>query len=115
MGKPPMNTGLSAETRDVIETVHAAIALPYAATTGHERTRAEILGHRLLATKVALESLLDRDSAAELPGILQHLRDTLAEHPATGYVTYDQAVARMAAGATWAEAIRLDYDDEAGR
>jgi hypothetical protein len=108
-----MNTGLSAETRDVIETVHAAIAIPYAATTAHERTRAEILGHRLLATTVALQSILDRDNTDELPGILQHLRDRLAEHPATGYVTWEQATARTEAGASWADAVRLDYEEDA--
>lgn len=112
MGKSS-TAALAAETRDVIEAVHAAISIPFAATTAHERTRAEILDHRLLATVLTLESLLDRDNADELPGILQHLRDRLAKHPATGYVTYDQAVARMAAGASWADAVRLDYEEGA--
>lgn len=108
----PVTNGLQAETRAVLEAIHEAIAIPYAATTAHERTRAEILNERLMHTVVCLESLLRRDNAAELPGTLEYLREMLAKHPANGYVTTDQARRRCEAGASWMDAVRLDYQDE---
>jgi hypothetical protein len=107
-----VTTGLQAETRAVIEAIHEAIAIPYAAATAHERTRAQILNERLMHTVVCLESLLRRDNAAELPRTLEYLREMLAKHPATGYVTWEQATARTEAGASWTDAVSLDYQDE---
>ncbi|GAA3215645.1 hypothetical protein GCM10010468_37220 [Actinocorallia longicatena] len=37
---------------------------------------------------------------------LEYFRSKLAEHPAEGYVTSEQARARVAEGATWMEAVR---------
>lgn len=105
--------GLSAETRAVIEAIHEAVAIPYAATVAHERTRAEILSNRLMHTVVCLESLLRRDNSDELAGTLGYLREMLAKHPATGYVTTDQAHARLDSGASWMDAVRLDYEEDA--
>lgn len=105
-------TALTSDTRAVLEAIHEAIAIPYGATTAHERTRAEILSERLMHTVVCLESLLRRDNAAELPGTLEYLREMLAKHPAAGYVTTDQARRRVDAGATWMEAVSFDYQDE---
>lgn len=115
MGNRPTNVGLSAETRDVIEAVHDALAIPHAATVAHERTRAAIMKHRVMHAVITLESLLARDNATELPGQLEYLREQLAKHPAEGYVTWEQARQRTAAGASWADAVSLDYQDPAGQ
>jgi hypothetical protein len=97
--------GLSAETRAVLD----AIDIPYAATTGHEETRRRILDDRLMNMVAYLRGIADRDDARDLTPDLGMPRERLDENPAAGYVTHDQAAARTAAGASWTDAIRLDY------
>ncbi|GAA4323267.1 hypothetical protein ACFQY7_00075 [Actinomadura luteofluorescens] len=99
-------TALNPETRAVIDAVLEALAIPYAATVGHEETRAKILAERLSLTVVVLETLTKRDVG--LAWSLEYLRERLADYPPTGYVTYDQAAEHLAAGASWMEAVRLD-------
>lgn len=104
-------TTLNDETRSVIDAVLEAIDIPYAATVGHDETRARILGQRIMALKVAFKLIADtgdRD-ADQLGRRLADLRESLADHPAEGYVTDQQAHERCEAGATWTEAVRLDY------
>ncbi|MFG1856795.1 hypothetical protein ACGFJT_33515 [Actinomadura geliboluensis] len=99
-------TALNPQTRAVIGAVLEALAIPFAATVGHEETRAKILDHRLSWTLSVLKNLAESD--ADLEWSLEYLRTCLAEHPPTGYVTYDQAHERLAAGASWMDAVRLD-------
>ena len=114
MGDVP-TTGLQAETRAVIEAVLEALDIPYAATDEHETARDVILRERLTQTVLSLDHIANRDRAEDIPRDLEYLRKRLAEHPVTGYVSSQQAADRLAAGATWLEAVRLDQDAEAGR
>jgi hypothetical protein len=113
MGTDLPMPGLQAETLSVIETVLEALAIPHAATTGHDETRARILDERLRVTVTTLQGVIAQ--GGDLAWSLDFLREQLAEHPPTGYVTAQQATERLAAGATWTEAVRLDQDAEAGR
>lgn len=114
-------TTLSAETRAVIDAVLEAIDIPYAASIGHEETRARIMGERIMQLKVSLRMLAeasdrgDRFIGETLTEGLAYLREQLAEHPAEGYVTAEQAHERCEAGATWTDAVRLDYATPAGK
>ncbi|TDB83571.1 hypothetical protein E1264_27950 [Actinomadura sp. KC216] len=101
---------LNEETRAVIDAVLEALAIPHAATVGHEETRAKILDERLSLTVVVLENVAMR--GFDLAWSLECLRERLAEHPPTGYVTHDQAKERTAAGASWVEAVRRDGDGD---
>jgi len=118
--------GLSAETvkhlspdaRELLATVLEALDIPTAASKDNGEIREEILAERLLYTVVALRSLAEgkyADTAAPVTECMGWLRKHLAEHPPTGYVTYEQAQARMRAGASWSDAVSLDYDGEAGK
>lgn len=107
--EPTHPTGLSAETRAVIGVVLEALDIPYAATVAHEKTRTRILADRVMSTVVVLRGMVTRERPADLPGDLEYLREQLAAYPAEGYVTDEQARARCDAGATWPEAVALDY------
>jgi hypothetical protein len=99
---------LNDQARAIVEAVLEAIDIPYAATTGHEVTREAILRHRLMHTMVCLRGILDRADApypADLEASLAYLREKNAEHPATGYVTYEQAQARLKDGMDWMMAV----------
>lgn len=106
---------LSAETRAVIDAVLEALDIPYAATVAHDETRARIMDERIMRLKVSMEHLAeaadrgDRFMDEKFTENLAYLRERLAEHPAEGYVTAAQARERCDAGATWSEAVRLDY------
>lgn len=108
-------TALNPETRAVIDTVLEAIDIPYAATVGHEETRARILGERIMQLKVSLRLIAEADDRRDrfmdekFTDGLAYLRKCLAEHPPTGYVTAQQARDRTAAGASWPEAVSLNY------
>ncbi|MFG2016510.1 hypothetical protein [Actinomadura geliboluensis] len=108
--EPTHPTGLSAETRAVVAVVLEALDIPYAATVAHAETRTRILGERVLHLVVILRGMLQRDRAGDVSGDLEYLREKLAENPAAGYVTDEQARARCDAGAGWMDAVRLDYD-----
>jgi hypothetical protein len=110
-----MTAPMSAETRAVVDAVIEALAIPYAATEGHERTRQAILGHRARHLLVCMHRLADDGRPLEPAWHLDYLREMLAGHPPAGYVTVEQARERCAAGATWMQAVSLDYDQEAGR
>lgn len=105
-------SALSGETRDLLAVVLEAIDIPYAATAGHEETRARILDGRIMQLKVSLQRIAeaadrgDRYVDETLTEGLAYLREQLAAHPAEGYVTDRQARERCEAGATWTEAVR---------
>jgi hypothetical protein len=75
--------------------VREAIDIPHAATTGDEKIRAAILQMRTMHAAICLEALTgkhaDRDVAAEVA----YLRQRLAQDPADGYKTWDQALAEL--------------------
>jgi ribosomal protein S16 len=94
---------VNAETTAVMKAVLEALDVPYAATVGEDLKRADILEKRLMYTVVVLRDLVKRNG--DLEWLLGYLRDCLAEHPATGYITGEEAHARLEAGATWTEAV----------
>ncbi|GAA1819287.1 hypothetical protein [Actinomadura chokoriensis] len=118
--EPTDRNGLSAETRAIIDVVLETLDIPYAATVGHEETRGRILDERIMQMKVSLQHLAeaadrgDQYMDEKFADGLTYLRERLAEMPPTGYVTADQARARCDAGATWTEAVSLDYDGPDG-
>jgi hypothetical protein len=82
-----------------------ALDIPHAATMGDEEVRDAILMMRVMHAVVFLQGVA-RDRAAGLPPeySLNWLRDKLAEHPAVGYRTWDEAVAERHARETGQEA-----------
>lgn len=100
---------LNPETRAVIETVLEALDIPFTATVGHDAVRQPILSHRLLHTMVCLRSLLDRADSPHaqtaLDSSLADLREQVADHPAEGYVTYEQAQQALGEGMDWMQAV----------
>lgn len=114
-------SALNEQTRAVIDAVLEALDIPYAATTGGDETRARIMGDRVMQLKVSLRRLAeaadggDRHMDEQFAEGLAYLRKCLAEMPAAGYVTDRQARERCEAGATWTEAVRLDYAAPVGK
>lgn len=108
-------TALNDETRAVVDVVLEALDIPHAATVGHDETRTEVLIHRIMHLQVCMESLADGDNDGWLDARLTYLRERLAAHPPVGYVTSKQARERTEAGASWPDAVSLDYGKEAGR
>ena len=86
----------AAEARDALEAVREALAIPHAATVGDEEIRAAIIEQRTGHAVVMLEAILDgTHPAPDVPWSVAYLRDRLAEHPAQGYKTWDEAVAEL--------------------
>ncbi len=95
-----MSAELNATTaRDALEAVWEALSIPYAATVGEEVKRHEILNHRVMHAVVCLEALLGKNGhITPYPEMsIAYLREKLAEHPAEGYRTWDEAVAELKA------------------
>ncbi|MEU7048043.1 MULTISPECIES: hypothetical protein [Streptomyces] len=83
-----------------------ALDIPHPATYGGQEAYDRVLGERAMHAKIALRSALE-DHVLGLDWNTQYLRERLAEHPPTGYVTCDQAHAALGAGKTWSEAVAL--------
>lgn len=99
---------MNGETRAVIEAMLAALDIPSAATVGFERTRQEILMHRVMHTVVSLQfMLMDANGTGPLDPMRQlvYLRERLAEHPPVGYITWQQALERRRQGADYMESV----------
>lgn len=84
--------------REAMEAVLEALDIPYAATVGDEAIRSPILHNRVMHAVIFLQSVLRED----VPGYLAerglpYFREKLAENPATGYRTWDEAVAELRA------------------
>jgi hypothetical protein len=93
--------------RGLLAAILEAIDLPHPATTGGTEVHDRLLAARAVHARIALRNLLD-----DVPGLgpawtAKYLRERLAEHPVTGYVTADQAQAALDAGKTWTEAVTL--------
>ena len=87
-----------AEARDALQAVREALDIPHAATVGDEEIRAKIMDRRVMHAVTFLRGVL----ALEPPPLdigwhVAYLRERLAEHPATGYRTWDEAAAEAAA------------------
>jgi len=102
---------LAALYRDALTAIREALDIPYAATVGWDQARAAVLDERLTDTVVMLDGVLDADPTETIGGTsliahrVAYLRERLAAHPPTGYITHDEAHAALAHGATWAEAV----------
>jgi hypothetical protein len=86
------------ELLDVLTAVREALGIPYAATVGDDEIRAKILEERLGRTMVMINSIFERiedGRDSDISWSLAYLRDRLAEHPATGYKTWDERMAEL--------------------
>ena len=79
--------------RDALEVVREALDIPHAATAGDGETRDRILAERLLHAVIMLRGVLDE--GGDIAWHVGYLRDRLAEHPATGYKTWDERKAEL--------------------
>jgi hypothetical protein len=80
-----------------LRAVLGALAIPHPATVGDGEVHDKILAERVMHTTVFLQSFLD-GGASERGWHLDYFRQKVAEHPATGYRTWDEAVAEHRAG-----------------
>lgn len=89
------DTSAPGELLDALAVVREALDIPYAATVGDDETRAKILDQRLGYAVAMLQGILDRDPIADIPWSVAYLREKLAEHPATGYKTWQERLAEL--------------------
>jgi ADP-ribose pyrophosphatase len=81
-----------------LRAVHEALDIPHAATVGDGEVRDKILAERMLDAVVFLSDILtDGRHPLGAEWALGYFREKLAEHPAEGYHTWNQAVAELAA------------------
>ena len=104
---------LAEPVRDLLAAVLAALDIPAPATVGDTEAHDRVLNDRAMHAKIAIRSALNDKPLMPIEWTTQYLRERLAEHPPTGYVTSDQAHAALAAGKTWSEAVTLS--EGAGR
>ena len=101
---------LTEPVRDLLAAVLEAIDLPHPATIGGSEAHDRLLADRVVYARLALRSALGDDALGPDMGPAwdaKYLRERLAKHPITGYVTVDQAQAALDAGQTWSEAVSL--------
>lgn len=100
--------------RDLLAAVLEAIDLPHPATTGGSEAHDRLMAARVVHARIALRTVLLDDDVINLgpAWTAQYLRERLAEHPVTGYVTVDQAHAALDAGKTWSEAVTLPTGED---
>jgi hypothetical protein len=96
---------------EFLTAVADALDIPHPATAGGSEVYDRILGERAMHAKIALRSALE-DHSLGLGWNTQYLRDRLAEHPPTGYVTCAEAHAALAAGKSWSEAVALPTGED---
>jgi hypothetical protein len=97
---------------EFLTAVAEALDIPHPATTGGQEAHDRILVERVMHAKIGLRSALESCSLG-LEWNTQYLRERLAEHPPTGYVTVEQARAGLAEGKTWSQAVALpDGEDQ---
>lgn len=102
------------EMLDMLRAIREALDIPHAATIRHDETRTRILDQRAMFVTAALGPFLDHDPVSAST-MIRYLRERLAQHPPTGYVTYDQAQAALAEGKTWTEAVTLPETEGTGQ
>ncbi|MDG9717425.1 hypothetical protein [Streptomyces sp. DH24] len=96
---------LSEPVRDLLTAVLEAIDLQHPATTGGAAAHDRLLATRAVHARITLRNVLDAGPDMGPAWYARYLRERLAEHPVTGYVTVDQANAALAEGKTWSEAV----------
>jgi hypothetical protein len=85
--------GLTLDTaRAALEAVYEALNIPHPATVGDAEKRAEILATRVMHATVLLRGITE-GTTIDLARSVEYLRERLAECPAEGYRTWDEAVA----------------------
>ena len=82
--------------RDALAAVLEAIGIPYPATVGDGEVHGKVLAARVMHVRTFLGTVL-RDQPADMAWSVAYLRERLAEHPADGYRTWDEAVAELRA------------------
>lgn len=107
-----MTANLPDDVRDLIAAVLEAIDLPHPATTGGSDVHDRLLATRVVHARIALRNFLDDGPDLGPAWTANYLRERLAEHPVTGYVTVDQAHAALDAGKTWTEAVTLPAGED---
>ncbi|WP_416978680.1 hypothetical protein [Streptomyces sp. T028] len=103
---PNPTPGRPDELRELLAAVLEALDIPYAATVDAEDAYRRTLEERAMHAKIALCSVLE-GHPLDTEWTTAYLRERLAEHPPTGYVTVDQARAALAEGKTWAQAVQM--------
>lgn len=103
---------VDADVRDLLAAVLEALDIPHPATIGHAEVYDQIRGERATHAVVALRSILDDKPLMGIEWTAAYLREQLAKHPATGYVTVAQAHAALAEGKTWTEAVALPAEGD---
>ncbi|NJP73811.1 hypothetical protein [Streptomyces sp. C1-2] len=98
---------MDADTRDLLAAVLEAIDLPHPATTGGAEVHDRLLAARAMHVRIMLRNLLDDGPDLGPAWSAKYLRERLAAHRITGYVTVDQADAALSQGKTWSEAVTL--------
>ncbi|MGW6009687.1 hypothetical protein [Streptomyces sp. NPDC055210] len=108
-GPQPSPENIPEPIRDLLTAVLDAIDLPYPATIGFTKVHDELLAARVVHARLAVRSVLKNGADGDLGPAwnANYLRERLAEHPVTGYVTTDQARAALDEGKTWSEAVAL--------
>ncbi|MFD9444248.1 hypothetical protein ACFWBR_20370 [Streptomyces sp. NPDC060006] len=100
------------DIRDLLAAVLEALDIPHPATTGGTEAHDRILNDRATHAMIALRSVLDDKPLMDTEWTTAYLREQLAKHPATGYVTVNQAHAALAEGKSWSEAVALPAGDD---
>ncbi|MFJ8783160.1 hypothetical protein [Streptomyces sp. NPDC102476] len=103
---------MDAEARALLAAVLEALDIPHPATVGGDEVYARILADRATHAVVALRSVLDHKPLMSIEWTAAYLREQLAFHPPTGYVTVGQAHAALAEGKTWSEAVTLPAGED---
>ena len=98
--------------RDLLAAVLEAIDLPHPATVGGSEMHDRLLAARAVHARIALRSVLDDGPNLGPAWNAAYLRERLAEHPITGYVTVDQAHDALEAGKSWSEAVTLPAGED---
>ncbi|MGW4022849.1 hypothetical protein [Streptomyces sp. NPDC005009] len=98
--------------RELLAAVLEALDIPHPATVGGAEAHDRVLNDRVTHVVVALRSVLDDDPLMSVEWTTAYLREQLAKHPATGYVTANQAQAALAAGKSWSEAVTLPAGED---
>ena len=103
-----MSDDLSDDMVKLITSVLDAVTVPHAATVAGDETRTRILNARVTLVKMTLETLMG-SACPDVSDAMKDMEERLAEHPVIGFVSQKQAKRRLDAGATWSEAVSLDY------
>ncbi|NNN30713.1 hypothetical protein HLK59_10125 [Streptomyces sp. S3(2020)] len=98
--------------RGLLAAVLEAIDIPHPATLGGTAAHDQLLTTRVVHARIALNSLLDDGPHMGAAWTARYLRERIAEHPVTGYVTADQAHAALDEGKTWGQAVTLPTGED---